>query len=133
MKLTSFLPALLCGAAIHLAAAAASQTEYLYIPVEGIHETQYFHGCYDHTDGERRPTVSVIMRGLNAEDVFIETQAVQTGKPATEMITFRLKNMNASLRVQFRSSDGPHCQQGVQSIAFKNATFHNQTELAARR
>ena len=49
------------------------------------------------------------------------------------MITFRLKNMDASFSVQFRSNDGAHCQQGVASIAFRNAVLRNENDVNAIR
>lgn len=123
-------------AAIALAswsAQGANKHDYTYTPVAGVHEVKYFHGCYDHSDIEKRPKVDVLMNGLATSDVFIETRVREEGRPSTEMVTFRLKNMDASLSVQFRSNDGPHCQQGVQSIAFKNATLHGAADLNAHR
>ncbi|WP_426107506.1 hypothetical protein [Massilia sp. TSP1-1-2] len=127
---TALLAAL---AAASVSAQGAGKHDYTYTPVAGVHEVQYFHGCYDHTDGEKRPKVDVLMSGLATTDVLIETKVREEGKPSTEMITFRLKNMDASLSVQFRSHDGPHCQQGVQRIAFKNATLHSIADLNAYR
>lgn len=120
-------------AAASMAAMAAQKVDYIYTPAEGVHEVKHFHGCYDGIDIEPRTKVHVTMAGLNFEDVLVETKPHQTGKPSSEMVTFRLKNMNASFTVQFRSNDGLHCQQGVQSITFKNTTLRNQSELNARR
>jgi hypothetical protein len=114
-------------------AQGAGKDDYTYTPVAGVHEVKFFHGCFDHTDIDKRPKVDVLMNGLSTGDVFIQTRMQEAGKPSTEMITFRLKNMDASLSVQFRSNDGPHCQQGVQSIAFRNATLHSAADLNAYR
>jgi len=114
-------------------AQAAGKHDYTYTPVAGVHEVQYFHGCFDHADAEKRPKVDVLMSGLSTGDVFIETRQRQEGKPSSEMVTYRLKNMDASLSVQFRSNDGAHCQQGVQSVIFKNATLRREVDLNAFR
>ena len=127
---TALLAAL---AAASLGAQGANKHDYTYTPAAGVHEVKYFHGCYEHKDIDKRPKVDVLMNGLATTDVLIETRVREEGKPSTEMITFRLKNMDASLSVQFRSNDGPHCQQGVQRIAFKNATLHGAADLAAHR
>jgi hypothetical protein len=111
----------------------AGKIDYTYTPAAGVHEVKYFHGCYEHTDIDKRPKVDVLMNGLATSDVLIETRVREAGRPSTEMVTFRLKNMDASLSVQFRSNDGPHCQQGVQRIAFKNATLHGAADLNAHR
>lgn len=124
---------LIAVAAVTLHAQAASKHDYTYTPVAGVHEKKFFHGCYDHKDVEKRPKIDVLMNGLATTDVLIETRTPEEGKPSTEMITFRLKNMDASLSVQFRSNDGPHCQQGVQRITFKNATLHGAADLNAHR
>lgn len=115
------------------AAQAASKHDYTYTPGAGVHEKKYFHGCWDNTDIEKRPKVNVVMDGLSTSDVVIETMPHEAGKPSTEMITFRLKNGDASFSVQFRSNDGPHCQQGVHSIVFKNTVLHNAAQLNAVR
>lgn len=130
-----FAKAALFAAAATLAmgAQAAPQRDYNYHPAPGVHEVKYFHGCYDHTDVERRPKINVTMNGLSAADVYVETRAVEDGKPSTEMVTFRLKNADASFSVQFRSNDGPHCQQGVQSVVFKDAVLRNRGDLNALR
>lgn len=127
---TTLLAAL---AAASAGAQGAGKHDYTYTPAAGVHETKYFHGCYDHTDIEKRPRIDVLMNGLNTADVSIETRVREEGKPSTEMVTFRLRNMDASLSVQFRSNDGPHCQQGVQRIVFGNATLHGQADLNAHR
>lgn len=120
-------------AALSLHAQAASKHDYTYTPAAGVHEVKYFHGCWDNTDIEKRPKIAVTMAGLSSGDVTVETRQREEGKPSTEMITFRLKNMDASFTVQFRSNDGGHCQQGVHSIAFRNAVLRNANELNAFR
>ena len=111
---------------------AAGQQGYTYTPVNGVHEVKYFHGCYEDTDLEKRPKIEVVMNGLSLADVTPETRPHETGKPSTEMVTFRLKDRDASLSVQFRSNDGAHCQQGVHSIAFRDVVLHNAAQLRAR-
>lgn len=111
----------------------ANKHDYIYTPAAGVHEVKFFHGCYDSKDTEKRPKIDLFMNGLATTDVLIETRSREEGKPSTEMITFRLKSMDASLSVQFRSNDGPHCQQGVQRIAFKNATLHGAADLNGHR
>ena len=131
---TFFNTALMAAlAAASLDAQGANKHDYTYTPAAGVHETKYFHGCYDHKDIDKRPKVDVLMNGLATTDVLVETRVREEGKPSTEMITFRMKNMDASLSVQFRSNDGPHCQQGVQRIVFKNATLHGAADLDAHR
>lgn len=112
---------------------AATRQEYVYTPVPGVHEVKYFHGCFESDDVEKRHKIDVTMNGLSMADVSVETKVHETGKPSTEMVTFRLKKLDASFSVQFRSHDGPHCQQGVASIAFRDVVLHNAAELAARR
>jgi len=124
---------LIAVAAVTFNVQAAGKHDYTYTPVAGVHEIKFFHGCYDNKDTEKRPKIDVLMNGLATTDVLIETRTREEGKPSTEMITFRLKNMDASLSVQFRSNDGPHCQQGVQRIAFTNATLHGAADLNAHR
>jgi hypothetical protein len=127
---TALLAALSCAG---LSAQGAGKLGYTYTPVAGVHEVKYFHGCYEHADIDKRPKVEVLMNTLSTSDVLIETRVREEGRPSTEMVTFRMKNMDASLSVQFRSNDGPHCQQGVHSIAFKNATLHGAADLNALR
>lgn len=124
---------LAAGAALGFSAQAGKPVEYVYAPAAGVHEVKYFHGCYDHTDVERRPKVTVRMQGLNTGDVRLETRTVEEGQPSTEMVTFRLKDMDASITLQFRSNDGPHCQQGVQRIVFGDKVLHGRGELHALR
>jgi hypothetical protein len=124
-----FLSAAILAAAVALPAHAASKHDYIYTPSAGVHEKKFFHGCYDNTDAEKRPRISVVMRGLRSTDVKAETRVREAGKPSTEMITFRLKQLDASLTVQFRSSDGPHCQQGVQEIVFTDTVLRGAQEL----
>ncbi len=120
-------------AAASMSALGASKYDYTYTPVAGVHEVKYFHGCYDNTDLEKRPKITLTMNGLRTSDFMIETRVREEGKPSTEMITFRHRQMDASLKVQFRSNDGPHCQQGVQRIVFANATLHSHGDLNAHR
>ncbi len=133
MKALSMAIVALALTALSWNAQAAQQVDYIYTPAEGVHEVKYFHGCYDGTDVTKRTKVHVTMAGLNLEDVLVETKPHENNKPSTELVTFRLKNKNASFTVQFRSNDGPHCQQGVQSIVFNNVTLHNYGQLNARR
>jgi hypothetical protein len=118
------------GAALSVGAQAAND-EYVYTPVDGVHEVKFFHACYEATDQAPRTKTNVRMNGLATGDVTITERVVEEGQPATEMITFRLKNKDASLSVQFRSNDGPHCQQGVQSIVFSNAVLRGRGQLNA--
>jgi len=114
-------------------AKAAGRQTYTYYPVAGVHEVKYFHGCWDNTDIEKRVKIDVIMDKLNFSDVTVQTRTHETGKPSTEMVTYRLRDRDASFKVQFRSDDGAHCQQGVQSIAFRDVVLHNAAQLNARR
>jgi hypothetical protein len=123
----------LAAAALCLNAQGASKHDYVYTPAAGVHEMKYFHGCWDNKDQEKRPKIAVTMAGLATSDVLVETRQREEGKPSTEMITFRLKNMDASFSVQFRSKDGDHCQQGVASIAFRDKVLHNANEVNAIR
>ena len=123
----------LAAAAFGFNAQAASSHDYTYTPAPGVHEVKYFHGCWDNQDQEKRPKIAVTMAGLATGDVLVETRQREAGKPSTEMITFRLKNMDASFSVQFRSNDGGHCQQGVASIAFRNAVLRNENDVNAIR
>lgn len=112
---------------------AAATQEYVYTPVAGVHEVKHFHACYESTDHTPRTKVNVTMKGLATTDVQIGTRVVEPDQPASEMVTFRLKNLDASLSVQFRSNDGPHCQQGVQSVTFTNAVLRGRADLSAPR
>lgn len=129
----SMLVALAMATGASTGAQAAATQEYVYTPAAGVHEVKYFHACYDTTDPGPRTRVSVVMKGLATTDVRIATRAVEADKPSTEMVTFQLKNLDASLSVQFRSNDGPHCQQGVQSITFTDAVLRGRGELNALR
>lgn len=120
-------------AAASFSVQAASKHDYTYTPVAGVHETKYFHGCYDNTDIEKRPKIDVTMNGLSTTDVLIQTRPREEGKPTSELVTFRVRNMDASFSVLFRSNDGPHCQQGVQRIIFSNATVNGAGDLARLR
>jgi len=130
---SSYMLRAIALAAICINAQAAQQHDYTYTPVAGVHEVRFFHGCWDNTDIEKRPKIAVTMAGLRSGDVQVETRPHESGRPSTEMITFRVKNMDASLRVQLRSNDGPHCQQGVHSIAFKDTVLRNANDLNAIR
>ncbi|GAB2844663.1 hypothetical protein GCM10027277_10670 [Pseudoduganella ginsengisoli] len=127
------LAALVMAMGASAGAQAAATQEYVYTPAAGVHEVKYFHACYDTTDPGPRTKVNVVMKGLATGDVRIAARTVEAGQPSTEMITFRLKNLDASLSVQFRSNDGPHCQQGVQSITFTDAVLRGRGELNALR
>lgn len=129
----SMLVALAIATGASAGAQAAPAQEYIYTPAAGVHEVKYFHACYDTTDLGPRTKVNVVMKGLATSDVHVATRAVEEGKPSTEMVTFRLKNLDASLSVQFRSNDGPHCQQGVQSITFTDSVLRGRGELNALR
>ena len=114
----------------------AATQDYLYVPVNGVHEVKAFHGCYDDQSAAsraNRTSFNVIMKGLSKNDVLVEPRKLVAGKPSSEMLTFRLKQRDASLTVQFLSEDGPHCQQGVASIAFTDATFHKFSDLQIKR
>ena len=119
--------------ALAVPALAGPQTDYLYIPKAGVHEVKYFHGCWDNADQEKRTKVNVLMQGLSMDDVTVLTTPHETGKPSSELVTFKLKNMDASFKVQFRSNDGPHCQQGVHSVSFSDKVLHNASELNSLR
>ncbi len=121
--------AAMLAVALALPAAAAPATDYVYIAAAGVHDVKYFHGCWDTADQEKRTKVNVIMQGLSMDDVTVHATPHVSGKPSSEMVTFRLKNMDASFKVQFRSNDGPHCQQGVHSVSFRDKTLHNASEL----
>ncbi len=108
---------------------AASKYDYTYTPADGVHEVKRFHGCFDSEDEGPRPKVNVTMGGLAIGDVYLETRALEKGKPSSELFTLRLKNMNASLTLQFRSNDGGHCQQGVQSIIFRDTVLRGHADL----
>jgi hypothetical protein len=132
MKRGHIMRAFIIGLAAVLGALpvqAAPTVDYLYVPVNGVHEVKYFHGCWDNADQEKRPKVHVLMQGLSRADVTVQSTPVEADKPSTEMLTFVLKNMNASIKLQFRSNDGPHCQQGVHSIAFRDVVLHSAAQL----
>ena len=126
-----FLTALLAAAGS--GALAAPDKSWVYTPADGVHEVKYFHACYEQSDADKRTRINVVMNGLATDDVQVLTQVAEAGKPATEMFTLKLKNMNASLKLQFRSNDGDHCQQGVNSISFRNAVLRNANDLNALR
>ncbi len=131
--LKTTLAALAALACMTAQAAPGAKKDYVYTPANGVNEVKHFHGCFDNTDINGRPKFNVIMNGLNHADVMVEARPVEAGKPSTEMITFRLKSMNASLSVQFRSNDGPHCQQGVESVTFKDAVVRTPADLRINR
>jgi hypothetical protein len=130
---TLAIAALAALTTLSLSAQAAQRVDYVYNPADGVHEVKHFHGCFDGNDVEARTKVYVTMSGLSTDDVTIETKPHEINKPSSEMITFRLKHRNASFSVQFRSHDGPHCQQGVQSVAFSNKVLHNAAQAEALR
>lgn len=115
-----------------LASNAAPQN-YVYTPTVGVNEVKPFHGCFDDDVAANRPQINVIMSGLSSKDVTIETRPLVVGKPSSEQITFRVKNKNASITVQFLSNDGTHCQQGVASIVFTDVTYRNFADLKVTR
>lgn len=123
------------AAAIALAPAvqASAQKDYVYRATPGVHEVKYFHGCYDNDDVAKRRRVNVVMNGLASSDVDIESRPVEAGKPSTEMITLRVRGRDASIKLQFRSNDGPHCQQGVHGIAFTDKVVHAPAQLGIKR
>jgi hypothetical protein len=131
--MTSIRMMALAAAVLGFNAEAASKHDYTYTPSPGVHEVKYFHGCWDNKDDDKRPKIDVTMAGLNTGDVQVQTRPREEGKPSTEMITFRLKTMDASFSVQFRSKDGDHCQQGVANIAFRNAVLRNENDVDAIR
>lgn len=113
--------------------AFAGSQNYVYTPTVGVNEVKAFHGCFDDDVASNRPQVNVQMAGLSIKDVTVETRALVAEKPSSELITFHVKNKNASLTVQFISKDGPHCQQGVASINFSDAVFRNFSDLKISR
>jgi hypothetical protein len=111
----------------------AAPQSYVYTPKAGVNEVKPFHGCFDDDTPASRPQINVVMSGLSTKDVTVETRPLVTNKPSSEMITFRVKGSNASLTVQFLSTDGAHCQQGVASIAFSDAVFKSFADLKITR
>ncbi len=130
---TNLLKILLIAMPLCGAAHAADLVKHAYVPAEGVHEAKRFHGCYGEEDATKRNRVQLVMTGLALADVDVLAGPVTPGKPSTEMITFRLKRGNASIRTQFQSHDGPHCQQGVHSIQFTDQTVHNAVQLGLKR
>lgn len=111
------------------AAQAADKVDYAYMAAPGVHESKMFHGCYGEEDQTARTKVNLVMTGLAMADVELVERAPQSGKPSTEMFTLRVKGHDASIKTLFRSNDGPHCQQGVHSITFTDATLHSAAQL----
>jgi hypothetical protein len=130
---TTLLKLLLVAMPLCGAAHAGELVKHAYVPAEGVHETKRFHGCYGDEDATKRTRVQLVMTGLALADVDVLAGAVKAGKPSTEMITFRLKRGNASVRTLFQSQDGPNCQQGVQSIQFTDQTVQNAAQLGLKR
>lgn len=130
MKIQGFLAlaALLCGAAY-----AAEPINHVYTPTDRVHEVKMFHGCYDDTDVPKRQRINLVMSGLASTDVETVARQPEPGKPSTEMILFRVKGKDASIKTVFRSDDGPHCQQGVASMQFTDKTVHNANQLGVKR
>jgi len=131
MKLQRILfpmAALLCGAA-H----AAQSVDYVFTPAAGTHEVKMFHACYDNEDVQKRQRINLVMTGLASTDVEIVARQPEPGKPSTEMILFRVKGKDASIKTLFRSNDGPHCQQGVHSMQFTDRTVHAPAQLGVKR
>ena len=130
---TTLLKLLLIAMPLCGAAHAAELVKHAYVPAEGVHEAKRFHGCFGDDDATKRTRVQLVMTGLALADVDVLAGPVTAGKPSTEMITFRLKRGNASVRTLFQSHDGPHCQQGVESIQFTDQTVHNAAQLGLKR
>ena len=130
MKIQGFLAlaALLFGTAN-----AAEPINHVYTPANGVHEVKMFHGCYDDTDVPKRQRINLVMSGLASTDVETVARQPEPGKPSTEMILFRVKGKDASIKTVFRSDDGPHCQQGVASMQFTDKTVHNANQLGVKR
>lgn len=131
MKSQGFL--LLTAALLGGAAHAARPVDHVYTPVAGTHEVKMFHACYDSEDVQKRQRIKLVMHGLASTDVELVSRQPEPGKPATEMILFRVKGMDASIKTLFRSNDGPHCQQGVHSMQFTDKTVHAASQLGVKR
>ena len=120
---------LVIAAGVGNTAQAAGKVDYAYVPAPGVHESKMFHGCYAEEDQAVRTKFNLVMTGLAVADVELVERAPQSGKPSTEMFTLRVKGGDASIKTLFRSNDGPHCQQGVHSITFTDATLHSAAQL----
>lgn len=132
--MSKLLHALLFTATIGCVTSAFSASQnYAYTPTDGVNEVKVFHGCFDDDIVINRPQIHVQMMGLSTKDVTVDTRTLVAGKPSSELITFRVKNKNSSLTVQFLSKDGPHCQQGVASIRFNDVTYHSLSDLKLSR
>lgn len=126
--------ATLCAAVLLAPSGRAStQQDYVFRAAPGVHEVKYFHACYDTEDLVKRRRINVVMTGLSSGDIETEGRKVEQGQPSTEMVTLRVKGMDASIKLQFRSNDGPHCQQGVHSIAFTDKVVHAPAQLGLKR
>lgn len=112
---------------------ASTQQDYVFRAAPGVHEVKFFHGCYDSDDQTKRRRMNVVMTGLASTDVDVEARPVQLDQPSTEMFTLRVKGKDASIKLQFRSNDGPHCHQGVHSIAFTDKVVHAPAQLGIKR
>ncbi len=111
---------------------ASTQEDYVFRAAPGVHEVKFFHGCYDSEDQTKRRRMNVVMTGLATTDVEVESRTAEVDKPSTEMFTLRVKGKNASIKLQFRSNDGPHCQQGVHSIAFTDKVVRSKAQLGIK-
>lgn len=124
---------LLLAALFGSTAYAAEPVDYVYTPVAGVHETKLFHACHDDEDVQKRQRINLVMRGLASTGVETVARKIEPGKPSTEMILFRVKGQDASIKTLFRSNDGPHCQQGVHSLQFTDKTVHSANQLGVHR
>ena len=131
MSYPSFL--FLLAAALSRAASAAEPVDHVYTPTAGVHETKLFHACHDDEDLQKRQRINLVMRGLASTDIETVARKIEPGKPSTEMILFRVKGRDASLKTLFRSNDGPHCQQGVHSLQFTDRIVHSASQLGVKR
>lgn len=111
---------------------ASSQKDYEYAAVTGVHDVQYFHGCWDSEDVLKRQRINVVMKGLSTSDVEVVSRPAETDKPTSAMITLRVKGRDASIKLMFRSNDGPHCQQGVHSISFTDKVVRSPAQLGVK-
>ena len=131
MKLQRYL--LSIAALLSGAAQAAQPVDHVYTPAAGAHEVKMFHACYDSEDVLKRQRINLVMSGLASTDVETVARQPEPGKPSTEMILFRVKGKDASIKTLFRSNDGPHCQQGVHSMQFTDKTVHAASQLGVKR
>ncbi|SFC71195.1 hypothetical protein [Massilia yuzhufengensis] len=123
----------LLAASLGAAAFAAEPVNHVYTPADGVHETRMFHACHDDEDVQKRQKINLVMGALASTDVEAVARKVESGKPSTELILFRVKGRDASIKTLFRSNDGPHCQQGVHSLQFTDRTVHSPNQLGVKR